>query len=94
MCHYRDKKNSNKSSKTHAFTTQSSHFAKHDLNVKGYTCKKVSHKVKVSVPKNSIKCTNRFHILQESDGVVSGPLYDLESTSFDGIEHITVQFLF
>ena len=86
MRQYRDKKNSHKSSKIHALATHSSQSLKH---AKGDTCKKVAYKVKVSVPKNDIKCTNRFHILQESDDVVSEPLGDLVSTSSGGIEHIT-----
>ena len=81
MCQYKDKKNLHKSSKTHVVTTQSSHFPKHDSDVKGYTSKKASYTVKVSVPKPDIKLTNKFHILQESDGVVSEPL--------GVIEHIT-----
>ena len=67
MHHYRYIKKSHKSRKIHAVTTQSSQFAKHDPNAKGYTCKESSYKVKVSVPKNHLMCTNRFHILQESD---------------------------
>ena len=89
ICQYRDKKNSHKSIKTHTLTSQSSQSLKHDLDAKGDTCKKAAYKVEVSVPKNDIKCTNRFHILQESDGVVSEPLGNLVLTSSGGIEHIT-----
>ena len=78
MSQCKDKVNSYKSSKTHVVTTQSSPSYKHDSDVKGHTSNKAAYTVKVSLPKPDIKLTNRFHILQESDGVVSEPLGDTD----------------
>ena len=45
MRKHRDKKNSHKSSKTYDLTTQSSQFAKQDLDVKRYKVKVVLQKI-------------------------------------------------